>query len=277
MSDLSATHDVDRLRALAKTLRRNVIEQAMGFGQGYVGQGLQCADLFATLFFSELQWDVDRIDSPTRDRFLLSVGHYGLILYATLAEFGLVDKNDFASYGANGSHLTLGSEPGHIRGVEFAGGSLGQGLGTACGLAWGLRHQHNPARVINYMSDGEVQEGSTWEAAMLAGARHLGNLVNIIDVNRTQADGPLVLEIEPLAEKYRAFGWWAEDVDGNDIAALLDVFARARTIADRPKCIVAHTKLGYGSPWVMNSPKAHFVRINQDQWRNVLAEVEAFE
>ncbi|VXD04479.1 Putative uncharacterized transketolase family protein y4mO [Pseudomonas sp. 9AZ] len=274
------SQDIERLNVIAKQLRRHVLAQAIGAGQGYVGQGLQSADLFTALFFHEMHWSKTLKDDPRRDRFLLSTGHYAIALYAAFAEAGLVAHADFASYGQDGSALTLGAEPGHVPGVEFAGGSLGQGLGVAAGLAWGLRFNRNPARVFNYMSDGEVQEGSTWEAAMLAGAQNLGNLINIVDVNRTQADGPLVLEIEPLAEKFRAFGWWVAEVNGNDMAELVDVFARVREDAtnepSRPKVIIAHTRLGYGAPSIMESEKAHFVRINDEQWQRVAAEVEAF-
>lgn len=271
---ITTTRDAAELQRLARSIRIHCIRQAMSYGQGYIGQGLQSADLFALLHFGEMNWNPQRLDDPARDRFLLSVGHYAIALYATFATAGLVSDEQLAGYGSDGSHFSLGAEPGHVPGVEFAGGSLGQGLGVACGLAWGLRHRGSAARVFNYMPDGEVQEGSTWEAAMLAGARDLGNLYNIVDVNRTQADGPLVLEIEPLAEKYRAFGWWAEDVDGNDIDALLDLFARARAVTDKPKAIIAHTRIGCGSPTLMESPKSHFVRVGKEAWSKLLAEVE---
>ena len=113
--------------------------------------------------------------------------------------------------------------------IELTGGSLAHGLGVAAGLALGYRIKGYPARIFCFMTDGEAQEGVTWEAAMFAGHERLGNLVNVIDVNRTQADGDLILEVEPLVDKWRSFGWWAADVDGNDVEELLDVFAgRAR-------------------------------------------------
>lgn len=265
---------VAALAQRARAIRRNVIRQARPLGQGYVGQGLQSADLFATLYFSELRGLDLPVGDPGRDRFLLSVGHYAIGLYATLVELGHLPDEELESYAAEGSALTMGTEPGEIDSVEFAGGSLGQGLGVACGAAIGLALRKAPARVFNYMSDGEVQEGSTWEAAMFAGHRKLGNLINIIDVNRTQADGPLVIEIEPLAEKFRSFGWWAMDVNANDLAALVAAFAAAAEITDRPKCLICHTQLGYGSSIVMNREAAHFVRVEPDQWEAIAAEVE---
>lgn len=264
----------NELAKRAKAIRRNVIRQARPLGQGYVGQGLQSAELFATLYFSELRGLDLPVGDPGRDRLLLSVGHYAIGLYATLAELGHLPHEQLDSYAAEGSALTMGTEPGEIASVEFAGGSLGQGLGVAAGAALGLAFRKAPARVFNYMSDGEVQEGSTWEAAMFAGHRRIGNLVNIIDVNRTQADGPLVIEIEPLAEKFRSFGWWAMDVNGNDLEALLAAFAAADAVSDRPKCLICHTQLGHGSPTVMNQAAAHFVRVEAGQWDVIAREVE---
>jgi transketolase len=265
---------VAALAARAKAIRRNVIRQARPLGQGYVGQGLQSAELFATLYFSELRGLDLPVGDPGRDRLLLSVGHYAIGLYATLVELGHLPGEALETYAAEGSALTMGTEPGEIDSVEFAGGSLGQGLGVAAGTAMGLAYRKAGARVFNYMSDGEVQEGSTWEAAMFAGHRRLGNLVNIIDVNRTQADGPLVIEIEPLAEKFRSFGWWAMDVNGNDLAGLVTAFAAAAAVADQPKCLICHTRLGYGSPTVMNQTAAHFVRVEAEQWDVIAQEVE---
>lgn len=266
--------DLQRLKQAARDIRLNVLFQGMSFGQGYVGQGMQTADLMAILHYHEMNWSPDRLDDPNRDRFLLSTGHYGISLYATYAALGMLNREQLATYGQDGSNLTLGAEVGHVPGIEFTGGSLGQGLGVAAGLAWGLQHQGSEARVFNYMSDGETQEGSVWEAAMLAGSRGMGNLFNIVDVNRVQADGPLVLEIEPLAEKFRAFGWWVEEVDGNDMTALIAAFARARSISDQPKSLICHTQIGAGSPTLESYPKAHFVRVEPEQWQDIYDEFE---
>jgi len=266
--------NLPNLKKRARDVRLNVLYQGMKFGQGYIGQGMQTADIMALLHFHEMNWSPDRLEDPTRDRFLLSTGHYAISMYATYAALGMLTRDQLASYGQDGSKLSLGAEVGHVPGIEFSGGSLGQGLGVSAGLAWGLALQGNSARVFNYMSDGETQEGSVWEAAMLAGSRGMGNLVNIVDVNRVQADGPLVLEIEPLAEKFRAFGWWVEEVDGNDMAALVEVFEKARDVADKPKAIICHTQIGAGSPTLESYPKAHFVRVEPDQWQGIYEEFE---
>lgn len=266
--------DIAGVRASAKAIRRNVIRQARSKGEGYVGQGLQAADIFATLFRRELI-GLDRpVGDLSRDRFLLSVGHYGIALYATLAEIGAIPEELLDGYASDGSVLTMGTEPGHIPEVEFGGGSLGQGLGVAAGISWAMRYRNAPARVFNYMSDGELQEGATWEAAMFAGARNLGNLVNIIDVNRTQADGELVLEVEPLADKFRAFGWWVTEVNGNDVGSLFEAFDKARDAGALPKCLICHTTIAYGAPSISGQALSHFMRVSPDKWQSVLREVE---
>lgn len=267
--------DAADLRAVARRLRLHALCAARGKGEAYIGQALQSAELFAVLYFRELNWSPRTLNDEARDRLLLSVGHYGLAHYAAMAEHGLLTEDELRTYGADGSALTLGAEPGDVPGMEFAGGSLGQGLGVAGGLAWGLRYRGNSARVFDYMSDGETQEGSTWEAAMFAGARGLSNLTAIVDVNRTQADGDLVLEVEPLADKFRAFGWWARDVDGNDVDALLDAFAAAdRDAGARPRALIAHTRLAQGAPSLQNRPHAHFVRMSADEWVTAQREIE---
>jgi len=265
--------DVDALRRRAKQIRRNVVTMASGKGEGYVGQGLDVADILAVLF-SEMRYDpTDR--GPTTDRLIFSAGHYSIGLWAALAEAGHLDGYDLASYGGDGASLIMSTHEGHPPLIELTGGSLGHGLGVAAGVALGYRIKAWAPRIFNFMTDGEIQEGSTWEAAMFAGHERLGNLVNVIDVNRTQADGALVLEVEPVVEKWRAFGWWSERVDGNDIGQLLDVFELARSVQDAPKAIVCRTTLGQGVPLIMERERNHFVRVDDDEWDAVARQLEA--
>jgi transketolase len=260
----------------AKAIRRNVLRQAAGMGQGYVGQGLGVADILAALYFSELQYDPADADWERRDRFLLSVGHYSIALFGALVEAGVLPADELETYGADGSRFemsTLESTPG----VEMTGGSLAHGLGVASGLAVGLRLAASPSRVFVLISDGELQEGATWEAAMFAPYHALGNLTLLVDVNRTQADGDLgaVLEVEPVAEKLRAFGWWAVNVDGNDVAAVRAALTLANDQGDKPRALVCHTRLGFGVPFIMDRERAHFVRVGEDEWDRAMAELEA--
>lgn len=267
--------DVDQLAVHAKQIRRNVVRMTSGKGEGYVGQGLDAADILAVLLLSEMRYDPsDR--SGASDRFIFSAGHYSIGLWAALAEAGHLDGHDLTTYGADGTTLIMSTHEGHPPLIELTGGSLGHGLGVATGLAIGYGWRGYPARIFNFMSDGETQEGSTWEAAMLAAHRKLGNLINVIDVNRTQADGDLVLEIEPLLEKWQAFGWWAHEADGNDVASLMDAFDRAREVSDQPKAIVCYTTLGQGVPLIMERERNHFVRVDDSEWDAVARQLEEF-
>jgi transketolase len=269
-----ADGEVDELRASAKRIRRNVVRMASGKGEGYVGQGLDVADILSVLLHSEMRYDPeDR--SPDADRFIFSAGHYSIGLWAALAEAGHLEGYDLDSYGADGTTLIMSTHEGHPPLIELTGGSLGHGLGVAAGLAIGYRMKEWPGRIFNFMTDGELQEGSTWESAMFAGGERLANLVVVVDVNRTQADGDLVLEIEPVAEKFRAFGWWAEEADGNDVSSLLQGFGRARSVTDRPKALVCRTTLGNGVPLIMDRERNHFVRVDDDEWEKVAAQLEA--
>src|SRR6187551_2973509 len=207
--------DVGALQLKATRLRRHMLEMARGQGQGYIGQGLGIADVLAALYFHELRYDPENLGWPERDRFLLSTGHYSIALWAALAEAGILPVEELPTYGADDSRLemsTLDTTPG----VEMIGGSLGHGLGQGVGQALGLRLAASGARVFVELSDGEMQEGSTWEAAMSASHFKLDGLVALIDCNGIQADGPVVLNIEPVADKWRSFGWHVTEIDGND-------------------------------------------------------------
>src|SRR5687768_16547516 len=193
-----AEADLDALAVRATSLRRHMLTMARGQGQGYIGQGLGVADMLAVLYFHELRYDPHRLDWKDRDRFLLSTGHYSIALWAALAEAGIIPIDELTTYGADGSRLemsTLDTTPG----VEMIGGSLGHGLGQGVGMALGLRQSRSTARVFVELSDGEMQEGSTSEAAMAGASFGLTNLVALIDCNGIQADGAMVLGMEPVA------------------------------------------------------------------------------
>jgi transketolase len=153
-------------------------------------------------------------------------------------------------------------------GMEISGGSLGHGLGVATGMALGLRHQHNPARVYNLLSDGELDEGSTWEAAMACAHHRLDNLTAIVDVNALQADGPTagVLRTEPIVDKWRAFGWHVLRVDGNDVGALVAALDELREHRGSPGALICDTRIGRGAPLLETREKAHFMRVEAHEW-----------
>ena len=265
--------DLVALQRKATLLRRHMLTMARGQGQGYIGQGLGIADVLTALYFHELRYDPHNLEWPDRDRFLLSTGHYSIALWAALAEAGIIPVEELVTYGADNSRLemsTLDTTPG----VEIIGGSLGHGLGQGVGQALGLRVDKSDARVFVELSDGEMQEGSTWEAAMSASHFKLDGLVALIDCNGIQADGPVVLDMEPVADKWRAFGWQTSEIDGNDMKAVVGALADARERNGKPKAIVLRTLPGKGVPRIETSEKSHFFRIDVAQWDGIIAEFE---
>ncbi len=268
-----AEADITALKARAKRMRNHMLVMARGPGQGYIGQGLGIADVLAAIYFHELRWSPDNLADPNRDRFLLSTGHYSIALWAALAEAGIFPLEELPTYGADDSRLqmsTLDTTPG----VEIIGGSLGHGLGQGVGMALGLRLQGSSARIFCELSDGELQEGSTWEAAMSGSNFRLDNLVALIDCNGIQADGAIVIDIEPIADKWRAFGWQVQEIDGNDMAAIVAALENARATEGRPHAIVLRTRPGKGVPTLEQREKAHFVRVEPDEWDALILELE---
>ena len=268
-----AEADLAALRARATMLRRHMLTMARGQSAGYIGQGLGIADALTALYFHELRYDPDNLGWADRDRFLLSTGHYSIALWAALAEAGIIPVAELVTYGADNSRLemsTLDTTPG----VEVIGGSLGHGLGQGVGQALGLRLDRSEARVFVELSDGELQEGSTWEAAMSASHFRLDGLVALVDCNGIQADGPVVLDMEPVADKWRSFGWETSEIDGNDMDAVIETLAKARQRNGKPKAIVLRTLPGKGVRRIEQSEKSHFFRVDVGQWDAIIDEFE---
>ncbi|AHC23715.1 MULTISPECIES: transketolase [Mycobacteriaceae] len=257
----------ERVRQAAYRMRHHALNMGEAQGQGYVGQALGAADMLAAVYIDQLTFRADDPHWADRDRFLLSTGHYAIGLYAALAEAGIISVEELDTYGSDESRLPMSGMASYTPGMEISGGSLGHGLTVAVGMALGLRHQGNPARVINFLSDGELDEGSTWEAAMGASHHGLGNLIAMVDINALQADGPTagVLRTEPVADKWAACGWHVARVDGNDVDALLGAFDSVST--DKPSVILCDTRIGRGVPLLENREKAHFMRIEADEWQ----------
>lgn len=268
-----AAPDIAALKGRALNLRRKMMAMASGKGEGYIAQGLGMADCLASLYFHEMRYDPDNPEWKERDRFVLSTGHYSIAMYAVLAEAGILSADELPTYGLNGSRLPM-STFDDVPGVEMVGGSLGHGLGQAVGMALGLKLDGSSARVFCEFSDGELQEGSTWEAAMGGATFKCDNLVAIIDCNGIQADGPVTVRIEPVADKMTAFGWETLEIDGNDIEALVEALGKLRTPNGKPKCIVQRTTPGAGVPTIMARDRAHFVRIDNSEWSALIDELE---
>jgi len=271
------TSSVDQVPALsqcAHRIRRFALRMGEVQGQGYIGQALGWADVLAVAYGHALNFKPEDPEWGGRDRFLLSHGHYAIAHYAALIEAKIVPEEELETYGSDDSRLPMSGMATYTPGMEMSGGSLGQGLPIAVGLALGLRHQQNPAFVYNSMSDGELDEGSTWEAAMSAAHHQLGNLICLVDINNQQADGSSskVLGFEPLADKWVAFGWHVQRVDGNDMAAVVAAFDAARALPDaKPRVILFNTLMGKGVPFLETRDKNHFIRVDPPEWQQALA------
>jgi transketolase len=271
------TDRIEHLRQAAYRIRLNALNMGEVQGQGYIGQALGVADVLAVAYTDQLNHRPEDPHWDGRDRFLLSIGHYAIALYAALAEAGIIPVEELETYGSDESRLPMSGMASYTPGMEISGGSLGHGLTVATGMALGLRHLGNPARVYNLLSDGELDEGSTWEAAMQIAHHGLDNVTAIVDVNALQADGPTagVLRTEPVTDKWRAFGWHAIRVDGNDIAALVDAFDELRAHQGSPGVLICDTRIGCGVPLLESREKAHFMRVAAEEWqtaRDQLAE-----
>ncbi len=262
----------------AWNIRRHALRMGEVQGQGYIAQALGISDVLAVSYFHALAYRAEEPEWEGRDRFLLSIGHYAIALYAALVEAGILPEDEIETYGSDDSRLPMSAMAAYTPGMEITGGSLGQGLGIGIGMALGLRRKGNPAFVYNLLSDGELDEGSTWEAALSAGHWQLGNLVALVDVNQMQADGPSakMLNFEPLAAKWEAFGWFAQRVNGNDIPALVAAFDAARHHSfPQPRVVICDTKMAKGIPFLEARERSHFLRVEPREWTEALAILDA--
>jgi transketolase len=243
----------------ALRLRRRVVRMCAAGGSAHVGSGLSMADLVAVLYGEVLRVDPADVAWPDRDRFILSKGHACACVYAALAERGFFPHEVLEQYYRNGAHLSGHISHKGVPGVEFSTGSLGHGLGVGAGMAMQLRRGRGGQRVYVLLSDGECDEGSTWEAALFAGHHRLSNLCAVIDYNKLQGVGAVAqtLALEPFAPKWRAFGWTVLPVDGHDHRALRLAFAEAARTAG-PTCILADTVKGRGVSFMEGEVLWHY-------------------
>lgn len=252
-------------------MRRWIVEQSLASNVGHVGSALCVVETLAALWGAVMR--DPGTDLPDRDRFLLGKGHAALALYCALRWRGLLGEDAFRTYCGDGS--LLGVHPAHeLPGVDGSTGSLGQALSVGCGMAVGLRTRRSPARVYVLTSDAECNEGQVWEAAMFAAHHRLSNVTVVVDVNGTQAFGYTheVLDLSPLAEKWRAFGWECRDVDGHDIGAL--VAALQPRAATGPCVVLARTVLGKGVSFMENRVEWHYRNLTPELARQALAELD---
>jgi transketolase len=258
-------------------IRRLALRMGEVQGQGYIAQALGIADELAVAYFHALNYRGDDVGWEGRDRFLLSTGHYAIALYAALIEAGILPEDELETYGGDDSRLPMSGMAAYTPGMEITGGSLGHGLGIAVGMALALKRKKSASFVYTLFSDGELNEGSIWEAALSAGSFGLDNLIGIVDVNDMQADGPStkVMRVEPLVPKFEAFGWFVQRVDGNDLAAVTAAFDRARqSEAKQPRIVICDTRLAKGVRFLEERERAHFLRVEPEEWSRALAALD---
>jgi len=269
------TAQVEQLRSMARAVRRRDLEVVHGAKLGHVGGEMSATDILVTLYFAVLRIDPSRPEDPERDRFILSKGHSAVALYTTLAHRGFIPMDELDTFAKPFSNLNGHPNRNKVPGVETNTGPLGHGLPVAVGAALAAKLQARSWRVFALTGDGELQDGSNWEAAMAGAHFKLDNLTVIVDRNRLQqGDGTeQTMQIEPLADKWRAFGWSVTEVDGHDIAQLLTMFARVPVTTGKPTCIIAHTHKGQGVSFMQDQVAWHHKVPNAEQLATALKEL----
>lgn len=261
--------------AIAREIRREILKATAAAKSGHPGGSLSLAEIMTVLYFDEMKVDANDPQNPERDRFVMSKGHATPVLYATLALKGFFPVAELASFRQINSRLQGHPDMKHIPGVDFTTGSLGQGLSGALGMALAGKLDHSPRRVYTIIGDGECQEGQIWEAAMAASHYKLDNLVVILDYNNLQICGEIcdVMNIEPIQDKWKAFGWHVIELDGHDFSQIRAALQGARATKGQPTLLLAHTVKGKGISFMENKAEWHGSAPNAEQLALALAEL----
>lgn len=270
--------EIEKLKQFALNVRLNIVTMVHDAKSGHPGGSLSGADILTVLYEKCLNIPSDWDKNPNfenRDRFILSKGHASPLLYSVLAGHGMFPQEELKTFRKINSKLQGHPSKGYVPGIEASTGSLGQGLSLGCGIAMGLKLDKNPANVVVYLGDGELQEGSCWEAFMQASHRNLNNLIAIVDRNNLQIDGYTedVMSIGNVAEKIKAFGWKVLEINGHDIEEIYDAVEKAKK-AERPCAIVALTIKGKGVSFMENNAGWHGKAPNDEQLAQALEELK---
>jgi transketolase len=264
------------LALAAARARRLVLRMLEAGGSGHLGGALSAIDIVTALYLDEL--DIDPADprAPSRDRFVLSAGHKAMAQYAVLALAGFMPPEVLDTYGSFRSPI-----PGHpdmhkLAGIEANTGALGHGLAIACGMALGARLSEQRFRVFVLMGDGELPEGSNWEGAAIAAHHRLDNITVFVDANGLQISGPTrdVMDMSPIGQRFRAFGWAVDEIDGNDMSQIVEVLGRLPLSPGKASAIVAHTVKAKGLSALEGTPESHYWKPTQDELAAAVAEIE---
>lgn len=270
-------HDIHKLEKTANLIRQDIIKMLLEAGSGHSAGPLGMADIFTALYFNILNHDPKNPDWKDRDRLILSNGHICPVRYATMAHAGYFPISELKTLRKLGSRLQGHPHRTALPGIETTSGPLGSGLSQACGLALAGKIDRAKWRVICLMSDGEQDEGNTWEAAMFAGKYKINNLTALMDRNNIQIDGftEEVMPLEPLKDKYEAFGWHVLEIDGHNMQQIIDAFSEAKNIFEKPTLILAHTTPGKGVSFMENKYEWHGKPPNKDEAKLALEQLKA--
>lgn len=269
--------EIADIEAHAKNIRRNIIKMLTEAGSGHTAGSLDLADILASLYFGVMKYNPDNPNDPDRDIFVLSAGHTCPVLYATLAEAGLIPREELMTLRKFGSHLQGHPERTELPWVETTSGPLGEGLSQAAGMAYAIKKLdgNNKRRVFVVTGDGELDEGNVWEGAMFAGKNHLANLIAFVDRNTIQLSGETeqIMPLEPLADKWHSFGWNVKSIDGNNVTEILQAIDEASSVNDKPTAIIANTIAAKGVSFMEGDYHWHGKVPNAEQAAKALEEL----
>ncbi len=274
---MSNNADIGFLSQKAGNIRIGIIQSLTAAESGHLGGSLGLADIFAALYFHLMRHRPENPSWPERDKLVLSIGHVAPVLYASLAEAGYFHKKELLTLRKLNSRLQGHPGKDHgLPGIELSAGSLGQGLSVAVGMAIADQMDAVKRKIYCVLGDGELQEGSVWEAAMSASHHRLGNLIALVDRNCLQIDGPTeaVLSLEPLQHKWEAFGWKVFNCDGNDISDVIEKFEKAQKAANVPSVIIAQTTMGKGIRSIEGDHKWHGKAPSRDEEVSFIREIK---
>src|SRR6266404_1512836 len=273
---MKKTSNVAELQAIAKQVRRDIVEMITHAKSGHPGGSLSATEIVVTLFFDVMNHDPQNPKWPDRDRFILSKGHAAPVLYSVLAECGYTPKDQLNTLRKLGSIYQGHPDVRFIPALEASTGSLGEGVSLAIGMGLAARLDQSPSRAYVVLGDGETQEGQIWEAAMFAGDKNVDNVCAILDYNGIQLDGFVkdIMNLEPIVDKWKSYKWHVIEVNGHDIPALQEAFAEAAQKKTKPTIIIAHTVKGKGVSFMENNPKYHGQAPTREEAQKALQELD---
>lgn len=269
-------YDIAEMESNARKIRELTVECIGKLGTGHIGGALSICDVLSVLYFGVMNVDPKEPEKADRDRLVLSKGHGGPALYSALALKGYFDRKELDTLNGPGTRLPSHCDMRRTRGIDMTTGSLGQGFSAAVGMAIAVRLDQNPCYIYSIIGDGESQEGQIWEAAMLAGSRKLDHLIAFVDYNKMQIDGYTeeINGLEPLDQKWEAFNWHVQTVNGHRVADILAAIDKAKKIKGRPSMIILDTIKGKGGYFCENVLTSHNMTITEEEWKTAVDMLE---